>query len=124
MKEALNRKPVDIAKNTINFLNTMSEEDLRTMGIKDRITVFSWARKVVGKHQHIETVHARIDTMQHQVKIFKSSFVSLFHKGFPSFWEEDGKILSQEEYQYLLVKCRLDHKIFEYEPDSVRENCG
>ena len=51
--------------------------------------------------------------MQHQVKIFKGSFVSLFQKGFPSFWEEDGKILSQVEDQTLLVKCRLDHNKFE-----------
>ena len=31
VKEALNKNPVDIAKNTINFLNTLSEEDSRTM---------------------------------------------------------------------------------------------
>ena len=74
------------------------------MGIKARITVITWARKVVGKHQHIETVQAKIDIMQHQVKIFKGSFVSLFQKGFPSFWEEYGKLLSQVEYQALLVK--------------------
>ena len=28
---SLNKNPVDIAKNIINFLNTMSEEDVRTM---------------------------------------------------------------------------------------------
>ena len=68
---------------------------MRTIGIKDMITVITWARKVVGKDQHIETVHAKIDIMQHQVKIFKGSFVSLFQKGFPSVWEEDGNVLSQ-----------------------------
>ena len=56
MKEALNKKSVDTAKNTINFLNTLFEEYLRTMGIKDTITMITWDRKVVGKHQHIETV--------------------------------------------------------------------
>ena len=35
MKEVLNRKIVDTAKNTINFCNTLSEEELRTMRIKD-----------------------------------------------------------------------------------------
>ena len=38
MKETLNRKPIDTTKNTINFLNTLSEEELRTIGIKDIIT--------------------------------------------------------------------------------------
>ena len=95
VKEALNKKPVDTTKSTINFLNTLSEEDLRTMGIKDRITVITWVRKVVGKHQHIETVLEKIDIMQHQINIFKGLFVSIFQKGLLSFWEEDGKIMSQ-----------------------------
>ena len=112
-KEALNKNTMDTTKNTTNFLNTMSEEDLRTMGIKDIITVITWVRKVVGKHQHIETVQAEIDIMQHQIKIFKGLFVSLFQKGFPSFWREDGKLLSQSGYQELFVICRLDHIKFE-----------
>ena len=47
------------------------------------------------------------------VNNFKGSFVSLFQKGLPSFWEEDGILLSQTEYQALLVKSRLDHNKFE-----------
>ena len=46
------------------------------MGIKDKITVITWARKVVGKHQHIDIVQDKISIMQHQVKVFKNSFVS------------------------------------------------
>ena len=79
------------------------------MGIKYRITVITWDRKVVEKHQHIETVQAEIGIMLHQVKTFKGSFVSLFQKGLPSFWEEDGRIFFQAEYQELLVKYGLDH---------------
>ena len=33
--------------------------------------------------------------------------------GLPSFWEENGKLLSQVEYQAQLVICRLDHGKFE-----------
>ena len=50
VKEALDRKPTNTTRNTINFLNTLSEEELRIMGIKDMITMIIWARKVVGKH--------------------------------------------------------------------------
>ena len=39
--------------------------------------------------------------------------MSLFQKGLPSFWKEDGRLLSQAEYEDLLVKCRLDHTKFE-----------
>ena len=58
------------------------------MGIKDRITVITWAKNIVGNYRHIETVQENIDIMQHQVNIFKGSFVSLFQKGFPCFWEQ------------------------------------
>ena len=51
--------------------------------------------------------------MQHQVKIFKKSFVSLFKKGLPSFWEENGRLIPQVEYQDLLVKFRMGHRKFE-----------
>ena len=67
----------------------------------------------MGKHQRIETIQVKIDIMLHQVKTFKGSFISLFQKCFPSFWEEDGKLISQLEYQALLVKSILDHKFFE-----------
>ena len=69
--------------------------------------------KVVGKHQHIDTVQAKINIMHHQVNIFKGSYVSLFQKCLPSFWEENGRLLSQAKYEDLLVKCRLEHRKFE-----------
>ena len=60
VKESFNKKHVDTTNNTINFLNTLLDEDLSTMGIKDRIIVITLVRKVVGKHQHIKIVQAKI----------------------------------------------------------------
>ena len=59
LKEALDRKPTDATQNTINFCNTLSEEELRKIGIKDMIAVITWARKVIGKHHHIESVQEK-----------------------------------------------------------------
>ena len=39
--------------------------------------------------------------------------MSLFQKGLPSFWDENGRLSSQVEYQALLVKCILDHGKFD-----------
>ena len=72
--------------------------------------MITWARKVLEKHQHLETVQAKIDIMQHQVKMFIGLCKPLFQKGLPSFWEENGKLLSQVEYHAQLVKCKLDHR--------------
>ena len=90
----MDKKSLETAQNTINFLNTLSEEELETVGIKDRITVITWARKVIGKHHHIESVQAKADQMLQQVKSFKGLFTERFQKGPPSFWDEDGKLIS------------------------------
>ena len=85
VKEDLNEKPIDTANNKVSFMNGLSEYDLKTIGIKDRILVITWARKFVGKHQHLDTVQDKIDIMQHQVKMFIELFTPLFKMGLPLF---------------------------------------
>ena len=40
----------------MDFLNRLTEEELNTTNIKDRISIITWARKVVNKHQHLDIV--------------------------------------------------------------------
>ena len=40
-REKLNKKPVDYANNSINFLNGFSEDDLKNANIKDRISIMT-----------------------------------------------------------------------------------
>ena len=65
MKERLNKKPIDYAKHTIDFLNGLKEDELKATNIKDRIPIITWARKVVNKHRHLETVQEKIYIMKH-----------------------------------------------------------
>ena len=83
------------------------------MGIKDRITKITWERKIGRKDHHIESVQAKDDQMLHQIKFFNDLFIELFHKGLSCFWDEDGKLISQSNYQALLVQARMDHKKFQ-----------
>lgn len=77
----LNKNPIDIANNTISFLNDLTEDDLKTTNIKDMTSVITWEKKVVSKHQHLDIVQAKIDIMTHQVKLFIELFTPLFKKG-------------------------------------------
>ena len=77
----LNKNTIDTANNTINFLNGLTEDDLKTTNIKDRISIITWATKIMRKHQHLDNVHAKIDIMNHQIKFF----TPLFKKGLPFF---------------------------------------
>ena len=85
VKEVLNKNPIDTAKNTVNFLNDLTMDDLKEVRIKDIILVITWERKVVGMHQHLDIVHAKIDIMHHQVKMFINLFTPLLKMGLPFF---------------------------------------
>ena len=45
VKERLNKKPIDYGKNTIDFLNRLTEDELKETNIKYRISVITWERK-------------------------------------------------------------------------------
>ena len=92
-KEKLNKNLVEYAINAIDFLNGLSEEELREAHIKDRIYVITWVRKVVNHHHHLDTIEAKIDTMSHEVKTFIEMFNPLVKMGLPFFWEEKGGML-------------------------------
>ena len=53
VKEKLSKKLVDYAKSAIEFLDGLTEEEIRKDGIKDGIFVITWARKVVNKYHHL-----------------------------------------------------------------------
>ena len=53
--------------------------------------------------------------------MFIELLTPVFKMGLPFFWEENGRILSQVEYHAQLVRCRLNHKKFEYMQQSL---CG
>ena len=78
VKQVLNKKPIDTTNNGIRFLNNLIEEEIRKENIQDRVSVITWARKVVNKYHHLETVQAKIDVMHHQIKEFIELFNPLF----------------------------------------------
>ena len=85
VKERLNKKPIETANNTIYFLNGLTEDELKTTNIKDTISIITWARKVMIKHQYLDTVEAKIDIMNHQIKLVIESFSPLCKKVYLSF---------------------------------------
>ena len=74
MKETLDKRLAETTQKTINFLNTLLEEQLKIVGIENIITVITWGRKVIGKRHHVESVQAKEDPMLQHVKSFKALF--------------------------------------------------
>ena len=52
--------------------------------------------------------------MSSQIKDFRLAFKDLFEDGLPSFWNDEGRLFSQEHCHGMLVQNRMDHSKFEY----------
>ena len=76
----------------------MNEEEIRNAGIRDRISITTWARKVVNQYHHLETIEAKIGIMAHERKTFIKMFNPLVKMGLPFFWQEKGGMLSHKKY--------------------------
>ena len=50
VKEVQKKNPIDTSNNTTSFLNGLTKDDMKKTNIKDRISVITWARKIVTKH--------------------------------------------------------------------------
>ena len=114
VKEKLNKEPIDYAKSDIEFLNGITEEDMRKDGIRDKIFVITWARKVVNQYHHLETVEAKIDIMMHEIKVFIDMFNPLLKIELPLFWQEKGGMWSKKEYYDLFIQCMSENSKFSY----------
>ena len=112
IRERLNKNPVNYAINAIDFLNGLTEEELRKTNITNMISIITWDRKVVNQHQRLDTIEAKIGIMAHEVKYFIEIFNPLVKMGLPFFWEEKGGMLSQKEYHDRMIRYRSDHSKF------------
>ena len=99
----MERKPLATAQNALNFLNSLTYQKLHDIGVKDRIAMVLWAKKFIHKHHLMKAVQDKADEMISQVDDFKQDFKELFEDGLPSFWDEKGRMFSQEHYHSLLV---------------------
>ena len=89
---------MEVSQNAINFLSTLSEDQVKKFDIRDRAVVISQARKVIGKYRMLVTVQAKVDIISHKFKEVIELFTPLVSRGIPFFWEGKGPSLSQKEY--------------------------
>ena len=61
----------------------------------------------------MKTVQDKADEMTSRINDFRHAFKELFEDGLPSFWDEEGRLLSQEHYHSLLVQICMDHSKFD-----------
>ena len=77
--------------------------------MNDKYNIIIATRKVISKHSHLRAVQVKVENLQNKVNTFKDKFQELFKIGFPSFWDSNGNIISQQNYLDLLAKQRNDN---------------
>jgi hypothetical protein len=120
VNEVLAKKPSEWAQNAIDLLNFVPTVDLQTIGVKDRTALIISARKIITKHNLLRSVQNKALQMEHNIQEFKDAFEQLFIKGLPSFWNGRGSLYNQEDYNTLLMQCRMDHSKFEAIEESLK----
>jgi hypothetical protein len=111
--EVLAKKPSKWAQNVIHLLNFVPTADLQTIRVKDRTVFIILARRIIAKHNRIRSVQNKAMQMEHSIQEFKDAFEFFFIKGLPPFWNGKGSLYNQEDYNSLLIQCRIDHSKFE-----------
>jgi hypothetical protein len=95
------------------MLNSIPNDELQTIGVKDKTTLIIWARRIIAKHNFLKSVQTKAIQMEQSIHEFKDLFEELFIKGLPPFWDGKGKLYDHEEYKSHLAQCRMDHSKFE-----------
>ena len=54
--EIMEKKPLNIAHNALNFLNFLTYQNLQDIRIKDRVEIVMWAKNFINKHQLMKVV--------------------------------------------------------------------
>ena len=54
--ETMEKKSLNTTHNAVNFLNSLTYQNLQDIGIKYRIAIVLWVKKFIDKHQLMKVV--------------------------------------------------------------------
>ena len=97
VQEMMGDKPVQ-AQRAINFLNSQSKTQLQFSGIQDKAKLIVHAKKYIVNETLAKEVLMKANFLKARVNQFKHAFKCLFDNGLPSFWNEEGIIISEDDY--------------------------
>ena len=102
-------KPIE-AQREINYLNSQSKMQLQFAGIQDRADMIMEAKKYVVKESLSKEVLMKEEFLKARVNQFKQASKFLFDNGLPSFWDDAGLIVSEDDYLIILNQKKMIHQ--------------
>ena len=85
----MENKPLNTTQNALNFLNSITYQNLQEIGIEDIVAIVLWSKKFINKHQLMKVVQDKVNAMSSRINDFRRAFTELFEDGLPSFWDDE-----------------------------------
>lgn len=114
-------KPVQ-AQRAINFLNSQSKMQLQFYGIQDIAELIVQTKKYIVKETLAKEVLVKANFLKARVDQFKNAFKFLFDNGFPSFWNEEGIIIIEDDYLSLWNQKKNDTSLIDELDPIIKGN--
>lgn len=119
--ELMQRRPTERVQNVINFLSNISNHNLITLKVQDRLGIVMRARKFIEMHKLMNQVKMVAEKMREDVKQFQLEFKDVIDKSLPSFLDKDNMLLHKNNYYKFLLEERLNHDKFEDMEKGLKE---
>ena len=107
VQESMGDKPIQ-AQRAINFLNSQSKTQVQFASIQDRVDIIVQDNKYIVKDNLEREVALKETFLKGRVEEFKNMFKNVVTKGLPSFWDEEGTIIVENEYLSKLQEKKND----------------
>ena len=107
-------------QNFIDFLRHLSNHELETMNVHDRMGIIIRAKQFIEKHRLMDNVKTMVEGMKEEIQGFYKKFKPLFDKGLPTFWYNNDSLFNKEDYDNLLAQQRVNHDKFQDMEDTLK----
>jgi hypothetical protein len=109
-----------VATRVIKFLNSNSSEVLKSKGVKEKTTMVMEAEKIFTKINLLQQAQNKCISVKRNIESFTNKFENIVKMGFPSTWNDKGKLLSFESYRKTLFIVRESEQKFQGIVDNLR----
>jgi hypothetical protein len=102
-----------LSQRAINFLNSQSKTQLQFASIQDRVDLIVQAKKYIVKYSLAREVALKANFLKGRAEDFKNMFKNVFNQGLPSFWDEEGTVIAENEYLSKLQEKKNDNTLID-----------
>ena len=111
--QIMQMRPRTKSHNSIVFFIHLSNQELATLNVHDRMTIIIRAKQFIGKNRLMDNVKTMVEEMKVEIEDFYKKFKFLFDKGIPLFWYNNYSLFNKDYYDNILVQQRVNHDKFQ-----------